>query len=187
MRGITHINDNDKDSVSFTWMAPPEGTGRVTVLFSVAQTRTMYWSNQISTFLEGIYVCTMVDMCRTSTMHISTRVCNLWHASFAYVWVCMCFHATHCTIPTEETAAPTGGTTAPTGGTARPRSNSPDSAAYSSQGEDTLDRTPPIIAVFFYFYKLWPCNEVCTVCIPVFPWVMMHDWWQSACLATCAT
>ena len=102
MRGITHTGRTDKTSVSFTWTAPPEGAGEVIVLFSVAQTQTIYWPRQFATTLQGFYVCTIVDTFRTSTIHISTCViCNM-------LALAMCECACVFMLPTVTLSYPQG-------------------------------------------------------------------------------
>ena len=52
--GVTHTNADDKTTVSFTWTAPPVGTGEVEVRFAVVMVRQTYWANQLAgTLQEG--------------------------------------------------------------------------------------------------------------------------------------
>ena len=46
--GVTHINRNDKTTVSFTWTAPAAGTGEVEFRFSVVMVQQTYWANQLA-------------------------------------------------------------------------------------------------------------------------------------------
>ena len=62
MRAITHTGATNKTFVSFTWTAPPEGAGQVVFRYSVAQTQTMYWSNQFSTTVSYTHL-TLPTIC----------------------------------------------------------------------------------------------------------------------------
>ena len=60
MLGVTHINRNEKTTVSFNWTAPAAGTGEVEFRFSVVMVRQTYWANQLA----------MQGKCRRSSRHI---------------------------------------------------------------------------------------------------------------------
>ena len=68
--GVTHTNADDKTTVSFTWTAPPVGTGEVEVRFAVVMVRQTYWANQLADTLQGKCIDVVVDTSRTPTLHI---------------------------------------------------------------------------------------------------------------------
>ena len=40
--------------MSFTWTAPPEGTGEVEVRFAVVRVFSTFWANQLAATLQGM-------------------------------------------------------------------------------------------------------------------------------------
>ena len=79
MTGITHTNGMDKPNVTFSWRAPPAGTGAVEVRFAVVEVQMTYWANQLAATLQGMCMHRSTDTWWTShidTLHISTNVRN---------------------------------------------------------------------------------------------------------------
>ena len=75
MRGITHTSRSDKTSVSFTWTAPPNGTGEVQFRFAVVQVVAIYWADQQSVTLQGMFVSSDQRSHSTYVTHGSDRTC----------------------------------------------------------------------------------------------------------------
>ena len=56
--------------MSFTWTAPPQGTGTVTFRFAVVQVFNTFWANQMGPVLEGMLVVLLsLQLIHVRTLH----------------------------------------------------------------------------------------------------------------------